>query len=140
MDREIMNDASGSQPVGEKAVLSGFSRYRIKNAQYPGIRQEQGGRVDGLLYLNVEHEAVHRLDIFEGDMYSRMEVEVQLQGANEVRKAMTYVVKGEYAHMLSSLQWNFEEFIEKGKSLFTAGYHGFDDLETRLNSTRNQGE
>lgn len=139
MDRDIMSHASGSNPIGENAVLSDFGRYQVINAHYPGIRHEQGKRVNGLLYLNVGPEAIQRLDIFEGDMYSRKEVKVQLQEKDEVRKAMTYVVKDEYAHTLSSLEWNFEEFLVHGKSLFTAGYHGFDDLEKTMNKIGGQG-
>lgn len=140
MDQEIMRHASGSAPMGEKAVLADFGRYRVRDAQYPGIRREQGGQVVGLLYRNVEPDAVHRLDIFEGDLYSRTDIVVQLEGRNEAHQAMTYVVKDKYAHTLSTQEWDFEEFLANGKRLFTTGYHGFDDLEERIGSTGTQEE
>lgn len=140
MDREIMNHASGSDPIGEKAVLPDFGRYQVKNVQYPGMRKEQGNQVDGLLYLDVGPDAVNRLDIFEGDMYTRMEVEVRLEEKNEVRRAMAYVVNDEYVHTLSSSGWSFEEFLATGKPLFTAGYHGFEDLEKTVNAKNIHGK
>jgi gamma-glutamylcyclotransferase (GGCT)/AIG2-like uncharacterized protein YtfP len=140
MDREIMNQASGSDFHGEKAVLRGFGRYLLKNALYPGMLREKGSQVDGLLYLNVSQEAVHRLDIFEGDMYARTEVTVYLDNGGTVQNAMAYVIKDEYSHTLSSTKWDFEKFLCSGKKLFTRGYQGFEDLGQTMNLSADRRE
>jgi gamma-glutamylcyclotransferase (GGCT)/AIG2-like uncharacterized protein YtfP len=128
MDREIMNHVSGSDPFGKSAVLHDFGRYKIEDAHYPGMLKEQGNRVEGLLYFDVVPDAVYRLDIFEGEMYSREEVDVRLKENNDMHKAMTYVLKDEYRYVLSSSGWSFEEFLVSGKRLFIAAYKGFEDL------------
>lgn len=128
MDKEIMNYVSGCLPDGEKAVLLDYGRYRIINEQYPGIRHENGQSVEGYLYYNVSSEAVGRLDLFEGDMYLRQEVEVQLENEGVPLKAMVYVVKPGYVKLLTDTAWSFDEFLAEGKTKFTSGYHGFDEL------------
>lgn len=128
MDPEIMEEASGCLPRGVDAVLAGFGRYRVGGEQYPGIKPEPGTRVEGVLYYDVGENAVERLDVFEGDMYSREVVRVTPQGSAVEVEAMVYLVKPAYRSLLSSAPWSFEEFSKSGKRLFTSGYRGFDDV------------
>lgn len=128
MDREIMATVGGCSPERMAATLHNFVRYRIKNEEYPGIVPHGGSKVVGVLYLDVPSEAIERLDLFEGQMYMRIPVDVLETGSDAVRPAMVYVIRPEYAERLSSEDWDFEIFMERGKQLFASCYQGFDDL------------
>ena len=130
MDAEIMNTVAHRKYAGKPAVLQGFGRYGVRNEPYPGIVEEEGGTVEGILYSGVTDDSVHRLDVFEGDMYDRREVKVNPLDGDAQIPAMVYVVRPEYRHLLTAERWDFASFLERGKGEFTGGYQGFDDLKS----------
>ena len=83
-----------------------------------------GGVVDGTLYRGLPAAAWTRLDAFEGEMYRRERVCVDLSDGACV-KTWTYVVKSEYAHVLEPREWNLAQFLQSGKAEFVDGYLGF---------------
>lgn len=132
MDREIMATVSGCTPERMAATLRNFVRYRIKKEEYPGIIPHDGGKVAGILYLDVPSSAIERLDLFEGQMYMRIPVEVCEADSGLLRMAMVYAIKPEYADRLSGDDWDYEIFLERGKELFASCYQGFEDLRNDL--------
>lgn len=72
------------------ATLSGYRRFSVPNVGYPGIIAAPGGRVAGLLYLDVAAEDVARLDAFEGAEYRRDALQVELADGSTA-SAGTYV-------------------------------------------------
>lgn len=129
MDPEIMAKVCGACPESVKATLRGYARYGVRGEQYPGMVPEESGRVAGILYCDLSSPAVERLDLFEGSMYDRLEVEVALESSQESCAAMAYVVKPEYSHLLTEAGWDFAEFIKNGgKQLFQQRYGGFDEI------------
>lgn len=128
MAPDIMREVSGTMLESAKVTLKGYQRFQVHGEQYPGIVSADGCEVTGILYLNVPVDAVRRLDLFEGEMYSREPVSVTSDIDGETLPAMTYVVKEEYTHLLSTSAWDFEEFLQKGKKLFEDRYWGYDEI------------
>jgi gamma-glutamylcyclotransferase (GGCT)/AIG2-like uncharacterized protein YtfP len=72
------------------ATADDHARHAVAGQDYPGMVARAGGRVAGVLYLDVSAEDVARLDHFEGDDYRR--VEVPLVDADGVaRTGATYL-------------------------------------------------
>src|ERR1700712_5751731 len=59
------------------AILSGFQRHRVIGADYPGIVPTPESTVRGSLVTGLTDGDMFRLDIFEGDEYSRRKVRVR---------------------------------------------------------------
>lgn len=126
MAPDIMEEVSGIVLESVEATLPGYQRFQVRDEQYPGIVVADDQKVTGILYLNVSADAMKRLDLFEGDMYRRESVTCDLGG--ETLPAMTYVVKEEHAHRLTSNAWDFDTFLKDGKQLFENMYNGFNEI------------
>src|SRR4051794_18699483 len=60
------------------AVLHGYSRRHVQDADYPGITKDNSSSVRGVYVTNLTPQHVMRLDRFEGDQYKRVLVKVKL--------------------------------------------------------------
>lgn len=110
-----------------QATLSNFFRSKIRDKEYPGIVPQPGAMVPGVLYFDLSTEAIRRLDVFEGELYRREDVEV-ITGNHGSATAMTYVIKPQYRDLLTDKEWSFTYFLAVGKEKFEASYLGFQEL------------
>ncbi|KAJ5665214.1 disease resistance protein Aig2 [Penicillium maclennaniae] len=104
----------------QPAVLLGYRRHRVRGADYPGIvpasKATARSSVLGTLVSGLTDGDVHRLDMYEGDEYTRDPVTDVLDATEEKSKvegdevqAKTYVwVAGE--GRLEDAEWDFETF------------------------------
>ena len=60
------------------AVLEGFSRRRVRCADYPGMTEEEGASVLGTLATGLTRANIEKLDYFEGAQYERRKVTVKV--------------------------------------------------------------
>ena len=120
----VMHAVTGRQFRFEKAMLEGYARFTVKGELYPGIIPQTDAMTEGILYLKVDKSSLERLDVFEGELYQRTEVQVQT-AKKEILKAETYVIKPEYRHYLSSKTWDVREFVQQGLQTFLNTYSGF---------------
>lgn len=60
------------------AVLHGYSRRRVKHADYPGIVEAEGHEVLGTFVTGLTRANMAKLDYFEGSEYERRTVAVRL--------------------------------------------------------------
>lgn len=128
MCEDIMNDVSGCRLSSMTAVLLGYSRRRVKGQDYPALLPRENARVGGVVYLDVPPMAWQRLDRFEGEMYSRRRVQVELADG-QVLTASTYVVQPGFIHELDTHEWDFDEFLTNGKARFQKRYRGYQQLQ-----------
>jgi gamma-glutamylcyclotransferase (GGCT)/AIG2-like uncharacterized protein YtfP len=98
----------GRQLEGQPATLSGYARFRIADRVYPAIVEAADARVVGVLYRDLDGEEMSRLDVYEGPLYERRHLPVQVGGA--IIAASTYVLKREHAHRLSEEAWDLGHF------------------------------
>jgi len=139
----VMEAVTGDLFTACRAVLSGYARFRIHGATYPGLIEQPGTKTEGMLYLNVDASSIARLDAFEGSLYDRVHAEVDTVTGGRVLAAM-YVVKAGQRPRLSAEAWHLDAFERNHLDTFLAGYHGFQalagnakksDLETPVRET-----
>jgi gamma-glutamylcyclotransferase (GGCT)/AIG2-like uncharacterized protein YtfP len=128
MCEDIMREVAGCLPACVPGTLPGYARRAVKGQHYPGLVLHAAGRVDGVLYRDVPGFAWARLDSFEGDMYRRRCVQVDL-GDGARLAAETYVVRPRFVARLDVVEWDFAEFLRSGKTKFCRDYRGYASLK-----------
>ena len=128
MCNDIMAEISGSPLSPVSATLRGYRRMRVKGEHYPALVPDTDGRVEGVVYLNVSGASWDRLDRFEGEMYSRKSVQVELNDGHTI-PAETYVARAEFMDYLVDAEWDFAEFLRKYKGSFRSSYKGYRALK-----------
>ena len=106
--------------------VSGFALHRVRGAVFPGmIETTTGQRVPGIVYLDVDEDAVARLDQFEDTFYRRQSVPVACDDGR-LREAQAYLVPEEHRAELTDEPWTYQAFAESGDlGHFMARYKGF---------------
>ncbi len=127
MCADIMEDVSRSRPASIPATLNGFSRRAVQGEHYPGVIPDPDGQVEGVVYRSVPPTAWERLDRFEGAMYARQTVQVELVDGAEL-PADVYVVRPEFLNRLERVDWDLADFIRSRKSNFRRTYQGFRSI------------
>ena len=125
---DIMAEISGSHHSPVSATLRGYRRMCVKGEHYPALVPDSPGHVEGVVYLDVSATAWDRLDLFEGEMYSRKIVQVELNDGHAV-SAETYVARAEFRDYLVDAEWDFSEFLRKNKGNFRRSYEGYRALK-----------
>jgi gamma-glutamylcyclotransferase (GGCT)/AIG2-like uncharacterized protein YtfP len=107
-NRAVIALIVGRELVGHPARLAGYARYRVIDRVYPAIVAAPASEVDGVLYSDVDEREVERLDLYEGDLYERLELPVRV--GDRVVIAHCYVLRSEHGHRLSSEPWDLAAF------------------------------
>jgi len=122
----------GSAWAALPARLQGFERCCVRGERFPGIRPRPETSTPGCLYSDLGDEHWELLDAFEGELYERRSVEVQLLGPQAshplarsatgtsdrtdaetpigVRTAWVYVVRPGHWRSLLAKPWHIERF------------------------------
>lgn len=124
---DIMAEVAGECMSAVPATLRGYRRLRVKDAHYPALVPDAESRVEGVVYCDVSESAWARLDRFEGEMYSRESVQVELADGSAVAAA-TYVVHGDFTSCLDETEWDFAAFLDSDKESFCKSYEGYRAL------------
>jgi len=127
MCMDIMHAVAGDCGCLGRAVLVGYRCLCVKNTSYPGIIKIADHHTQGMLYGGISPIGWQRLDDFEGTMYQRCLLDVQLVNGQQ-QPAFVYVIKPEFATSLNNQDWNFEQFVQHGKAQFMDSYCGFEHI------------
>ena len=127
MCEDIMYEVTGHQLSNEPATLRGYSRRSVIGENYPAIIPDREATVDGLIYRNLPSSVWDRLDRFEGEMYERHHVAVELNNRTTL-SAETYVIHPDYLNRLDQSDWDFDDFMRNGKASFQRRYKGYQSL------------
>jgi gamma-glutamylcyclotransferase (GGCT)/AIG2-like uncharacterized protein YtfP len=92
------------------AVLPGYARFLVDGRVFPGIIARPGAKTDGVLYEEVDANAMAMLDAYESFFYTRTEVCV-ITTDNRKVMAWAYVISPGEEHRLSSIPWDRQTFI-----------------------------
>ncbi len=130
MCADIMRAVSGCPvPAGRAGLLRGHCRLCVRGEQYPGLVPRPGASVEGIVYPAVPAAAWARLDRFEGDLYVRSSVVVELADATRLR-VQTYLVRPGLSGCLEERVWDLEHFLRHGKAKFESAYAGYAAIKT----------
>ena len=111
--------------LAASAVLHGYARRAVIDEDYPvAFASRPEDSICGIVYYDVEPDDVHRLDIFEGDYYQRVSVDLELPQLRVIT-ADVYVVKQRYQRIISDQYWDPEDFQMNALAKFLADYDGF---------------
>ena len=125
MCADIMHAVSGSSGLaGSRGLLRDHCRLYVRGEHYPGMVPRPGASVEGIVYHAVSADAWARLDRFEGDLYLRASVAVELADAT-IRRVQTYLIRPELSGCLEDRAWELEEFLRHGKVEFESAYTGY---------------
>lgn len=127
MCEDIMHEVSGYRLPHDPGTLRGYSRRSVTGENYPAILPDKEATVDGLIYRNIPSTVWDRLDRFEGEMYERHHVTVELNDRTTL-SAETYVIHPVYLNRLDQFDWDLDEFIRNGKASFQKQYKGYHSL------------
>jgi gamma-glutamylcyclotransferase (GGCT)/AIG2-like uncharacterized protein YtfP len=127
MCEDIMREVSGCRLSYVSGTLRGYRRRSVRGETYPALIPHEKGRVEGVVYRKVPDSAWERLDGFEGEMYARQVVQIELEDGTRL-PAATYVVKPEFVGHLDQSDWDFAEFLQNGKESFQRHYKGYRSL------------
>lgn len=94
------------------AILDGYCRSKLKGLDYPGIIQQPGSSVHGMLVKHITPAELERLDLFEGDEYVVQSVHVSALENGSVHPCLAYVFMDH--SLLEHVEWEFDTF-EKEK-------------------------
>lgn len=113
------------EPINSKyvftpAILHGYCRRRVQNADYPGITSDPEHNVRGTLATGLTPADIKALDDFEGSEYVKETVKVKVLTETGDEKTGEGNVEGEeldamvYVFLdpseLEDREWDFEEF------------------------------
>jgi gamma-glutamylcyclotransferase (GGCT)/AIG2-like uncharacterized protein YtfP len=138
MCRDIMLAVTGFPFRGVRGILRDYHCGTIRGEVYPGIIPSKGGVVEGLVYRVLPEAAWKRLDAFEGEMYSRTIVAIEIDDGTE--QAQTYAVRPKFEHRVGPSPWSFEEFLESNKAFFESRYPGYHALKEGASSKADAGD
>jgi gamma-glutamylcyclotransferase (GGCT)/AIG2-like uncharacterized protein YtfP len=125
----IMRAVCGYDRPGRRALLPGYARRRVVGEVYPGVRVQPGEDVDGILYPAVSDAQIGLLDLFEGELYRRQDVVVQVD--RRPVAAFCYVLEPNAHDALSGEPWTLEAFLRDGHAAFVGEYRGFAAVARR---------
>jgi gamma-glutamylcyclotransferase (GGCT)/AIG2-like uncharacterized protein YtfP len=127
---EVWRVVVGREFVSVEGTVAGFAIYRVKDAVFPGISAAgERERVRGVVYLDVDHASLARLDLFEDDFYVRQSLWVDCADG-ERRAADAYVVPAENQAALTDERWDRAKFVASGGlEQFVRRYQGFARMD-----------
>ena len=109
LEEKVWLSVAGKSYKSVSAKLYGYSCKKLKNRPYPGLIQEKGSTVNGIVYLNIAEKTISQLDIFEGVEYKRIKVTVDSLDNGEMI-CDTYLFKEEFSDLVLKKEWSLEEF------------------------------
>ena len=123
----VMVAVTGTHFQVSKAALRDYARFSLKGESYPAIVFKAGAATDGVLHRDVDERSLKLLDDFEGELYRRISVRVEVDQSGALM-AEAYVISPAHRPLLSSEPWDFDEFKEEHLQAFLRNYRGFSTL------------
>ena len=128
MCAEIMAEVAGKRLPSTPAVLTGYRRVFVRGGNYPGGGYAPAGPGSGVGFPKNHGAGGRRLDRFEGEMYQRRPVTVQLAGGG-LAQVDCYVIRSAFLHRLTRTEWDYTAFLLRGKRMFQQQYFGFKAID-----------
>lgn len=105
----IITYVIGRVPHKMAARLPDYVRYRIRDADYPGIFPKKDCEVDGCLFSGITEGELVLLDRYESDLYERRIVNVRLTEGNSAL-AFAYVLPPAHESVCTEELWDLNQY------------------------------
>jgi hypothetical protein len=106
------------------ARLRGYRRRRLRGFVYPGVVPAAGETTEGVLWHGLDSATLARVDRFEGELYARLFLEVELADGT-TRAAFVYVLRPERHALVSDAPWSEPEFRARHLARYLAACRAF---------------
>ena len=117
----VTNHKNAVRLTIKPALLTGYRRHRVLGCDYPAIIPHEGSTVRGSYVTGLTEPDLMRLDIFEGDQYTREKVTIEAFKDVDLKDDLADDAKGEQAtaetyvwvaplSQLEDKEWDFEHF------------------------------
>jgi gamma-glutamylcyclotransferase (GGCT)/AIG2-like uncharacterized protein YtfP len=116
---EVMQAVCGIADKGRPALAAGWARYRVRGEAFPALVEERGAHTPGAVFERVDAAALARLDAFEGPLYVRRALEVELQDGARASAQAWVIAPGREAEVTRE-PWDPETFAARELRAFTA--------------------
>ena len=113
---EIVEKLTGKSFQSRQAVLKGFHRRRVKNADYPAIVKNDNSEVKGILFHDVDDLSFQIINFYEGDDYRIEELEVNVKDG--FAKANVFIWNSD-CNELENTDWNPNDFLKNNFKNYT---------------------
>lgn len=121
---EVMEAVTGRAAPPRPARLVGFARRRLRGRSFPGLVEAPGTEVRGALHEGLDASALAVLDRFEGPLYERVRVRVELDDGGGAC-AWTYALSPLGRPLATGDAWNLADFAARDLGAFLAGCRAF---------------
>ena len=123
MCEDILLAVTGHRFNRTPGFLRDYRRRAVKGEVYPGILPERDGVVEGIVYRDLPDTAWARLDAFEGEMYQRQIVSVNL--ADDTPRGVHLCRQAGFLRMARHGANADLKILQSGKKTFETHYFGF---------------
>jgi gamma-glutamylcyclotransferase (GGCT)/AIG2-like uncharacterized protein YtfP len=97
----------------QSARINGFRRHPVQKKDYPGLIPIANGETTGVLLQGLTSSDMKRLDWYEGDTYSRVDVTVTLLHDSSRFDTQVYNLKENVLQELDlTKEWDFDAFTK----------------------------
>lgn len=112
---KILDALLGRVPSSEQAIIKGYVRYGVRGEPFPAVVKAQNDESDvsGLLLSGLSPHEMDILDEYEGEQYTKCEVDAFVKNTVECRKTLIYIWKDEYVDMLDGKEWDRDAFEQE---------------------------
>jgi hypothetical protein len=106
---EVMEIVAGRRFECVPARLAGWRRRLLRDAVYPAVLPAPGETTAGVLWRGLDGRALARIDRFEGGLYERPQLRVELE-SGAACSAFVYVLRVEEHARASDAPWDEADF------------------------------
>ncbi|WP_319499859.1 gamma-glutamylcyclotransferase family protein [uncultured Draconibacterium sp.] len=112
---EIAEGLCGKKLKSEEATLRGYSRFALKEADYPAIIKKNNAKVKGKVLLNLDENAIYLLTFYEGDDYGMAPVKVETNSGIVNAVAFVWMAGNEF---LEDFDWDEGQFESESLAFY----------------------
>jgi gamma-glutamylcyclotransferase (GGCT)/AIG2-like uncharacterized protein YtfP len=109
---EVLRAVAGVAPPPRSATARGWGRYRVHGEVFPGVIAQPGASTRGAVFDGIDAPALARLDAFEGELYQRVPLEVELDDGTRATAWCWVMAPGREA-VLTREPWDPEDFAAR---------------------------
>jgi hypothetical protein len=109
---ELVKALTGKSFVPKFGALHGYIQFVIKDEGQSAMIPFPDKTVEGVVYLDVDEDALARFDAFQGKRFLREEVSIEAEGGEWV-EANVYCFKLSRKSLLSDKEWDEDVYRAK---------------------------
>lgn len=110
---QLVGELIGFNPFSIAARVSGFRRVSLKDCGYPSLMMSDisSDEVEGKILFGMTDEALHMLRLYEGDLYTSIEIPARTESLNVIN-VLAFIARPDVGCCESN--WSYDDWFAKG--------------------------